>query len=452
VFGVLVAARREPEAFSSGDCEFLRQLSEHVALAAHQAQLYDALQQAYENLRQSQETVVQQERLRALGQMASGVAHDINNAISPIALYTESLLEREPALSDRARAYLTTIQTAIHDVARTVSRMREFYRPQEAQAALARVELDRLIRGVLELTQARWRDLPQERGAVIELQTDLVNPSAVIMAAENEIRDALTNLIFNAADAMPDGGTLTVRTKTALRQPKPEGTNGSQGADAAESPIEVVCLEVSDTGLGMDEETRRRCLEPFFTTKGERGTGMGLAMVYGMAQRHRAELEIDSVPGEGTTVRLVFPAAPRAADATGKQLALGLPVRPLRILIVDDDPLIIESLRETLRGDGHRVTAAEGGQAGIDAFETARSRGEPFELVITDLGMPYVDGRKVSAAIKAALPHTPVVLLTGWGQRLTAENQVPPHVDRVLNKPPRLRDLRAALAELARRA
>jgi len=452
VFGVLVAARREPEAFSSGDCEFLRQLSEHVALAAHQAQLYDALQQAYENLRQSQETVVQQERLRALGQMASGVAHDINNAISPIALYTESLLEREPALSDRARAYLTTIQTAIHDVARTVSRMREFYRPQEAQAALARVELDRLIRGVLELTQARWRDLPQERGAVIELQTDLVNPSAVIMAAENEIRDALTNLIFNAADAMPDGGTLTVRTKIALRQPKPEGTNGSQGADAAESPIEVVCLEVSDTGLGMDEETRRRCLEPFFTTKGERGTGMGLAMVYGMAQRHRAELEIDSVPGEGTTVRLVFPAAPRAADATGKQLALGLPVRPLRILIVDDDPLIIESLRETLRGDGHRVTAAEGGQAGIDAFETARSRGEPFELVITDLGMPYVDGRKVSAAIKAALPHTPVVLLTGWGQRLTAENQVPPHVDRVLNKPPRLRDLRAALAELARRA
>jgi signal transduction histidine kinase/HAMP domain-containing protein len=451
VFGVLVAARREPQAFSSGDCEFLRQLSEHVALAAHQAQLYDALQQAYENLRQSQETVVQQERLRALGQMASGVAHDINNAISPIALYTESLLERETTLSDRARAYLTTIQTAIHDVARTVSRMREFYRPQEAQAALARVELDRLIRGVLELTQARWRDLPQERGAVIELQTDLVNPSAVIMAAENEIRDALTNLVFNAADAMPDGGTLTVRAKAALRQPKSEGS-GSQGADAAESPVEVVYLEVSDTGVGMDPETRRRCLEPFFTTKGERGTGMGLAMVYGMTQRHRAELEIDSAPGEGTTVRLVFPAAPRATDATGRQLALGLPVRPLRILIVDDDPLIIESLRETLRGDGHRVTAAEGGQAGIDAFEAARTRGEPYEVVITDLGMPYVDGRKVSAAVKAALPQTPVVLLTGWGQRLTAENQVPPHVDRVLNKPPRLRDLRAALAELVRRA
>ena len=453
VFGVLVAARREPQSFSSGDCEFLRHLSEHVALAAHQAQLYDALQQAYENLRQSQETVVQQERLRALGQMASGVAHDINNAISPIALYTESLLEREAGLSERARSYLTTIQTAIHDVARTVSRMREFYRPQEGQAALVRIELDRVIRGVLELTQARWRDLPQERGAVIELHTDLVSPPAVIMGAENEIRDALTNLIFNAADAMPDGGTLTVRTARAVPQAMRESTSAaSQEAEAAQPPVEAVCLEVSDTGQGMDPETRRRCLEPFFTTKGERGTGMGLAMVYGMAQRHRARLEIDSAPGKGTTVRLVFPAAPQSADETGRQLALGLPLRPLRVLIVDDDPLIIESLRDTLRGDGHHVTAAEGGQAGLDAFEAARERGEPFELVITDLGMPYVDGRRVSAAIKAASPNTPVVLLTGWGQRLTAENQVPPHVDRVLNKPPRLRELRAALAELARRA
>ena len=452
VFGVLVAARREPQSFSSGDCEFLRQLSEHVALAAHQAQLYDALQRAYEDLRQSQETVVQQERLRALGQMASGVAHDINNAISPIALYTESLLERETGLSDRARAYLTTIQTAIHDVARTVSRMREFYRPQESQAALARIELDRVIRGVLELTQARWRDVPQERGAVIDLHTDLANPPPIIMGAENEIRDALTNLIFNAADAMPDGGTLTVRTKNVVRPAKPETTAAPGAVQGPETdlPAEVVFLEVSDTGVGMDPETRRRCLEPFFTTKGERGTGMGLAMVYGMAQRHRAELEIDSSPGQGTTVRLVFPAAARSAHETGRQLALGLPVRPLRILIVDDDPLIIESLRETLRGDAHRVTAADGGQAGIEAFEAARSRGEPFELVITDLGMPHVDGRRVAAAIKAASPATPVVLLTGWGQRLTAENQVPPHVDRVLNKPPRLRELRAALAELGR--
>jgi signal transduction histidine kinase/ActR/RegA family two-component response regulator/HAMP domain-containing protein len=454
VFGVLVAARREPESFSSAECEFLRQLSEHVALAAHQAQLYEALQRAYDDLRQTQESVFQQERLRALGQMASGVAHDINNAISPIALYTESLLERETGLSERARSYLTTIQTAIHDVARTVSRMREFYRPQEGQAATTRVDLNLAIRGVLELTQARWRDQPQERGAVIELHTELMNPAPVVMGAENEIRDALTNLILNAADAMPDGGTLTVRTTTGLKRPRREAASSQPqpSTGAAEPAAEVHCLEVSDTGLGMDEQTRRRCLDPFFTTKGERGTGMGLAMVYGMAQRHSADLEIDSAPGKGTTVRLLFPAASRSADETARQLALGLPVRPMRILIVDDDPLIVESLRETLLGDGHSITAADGGQAGIDALEAARGRREPFELVITDLGMPYVDGRKVAAAVKAVSPNTPVVLLTGWGQRLTAENQVPPHVDRVLSKPPKLRELRAALAELGRRA
>ena len=141
VFGVLVCARRKDGAFSSGECEFLKQLSEHVALASHQARLYGALQQAYDDLRQSQHTVMQQERLRALGQMASGIAHDINNAISPVSLYTESLLEREPNLSERARGYLTTIQRAIEDVARTVARMREFYREREAQLTLERVDL-----------------------------------------------------------------------------------------------------------------------------------------------------------------------------------------------------------------------------------------------------------------------------------------------------------------------
>ncbi len=152
VFGVLVSARRAAQAFSSGECEFLRQLSEHVALASHQARLYGALQQAYDDLRQSQHTVMQQERLRALGQMASGIAHDINNAISPVSLYTESLLEREPNLSDRARGYLTTIQRAIEDVARTVARMREFYREREAQLTLERVDINRAVRQVVELT------------------------------------------------------------------------------------------------------------------------------------------------------------------------------------------------------------------------------------------------------------------------------------------------------------
>jgi signal transduction histidine kinase/ActR/RegA family two-component response regulator len=437
VFGMLVAARTADHAFSSTDCEFLLQLSQHVALAARQAQLHEALQRAYDDLSQSQQTVLQQERLRALGQMASGIAHDINNAISPVSLYTDTLLEREPNLSERARSYLVTIQRAIEDVAETVARMREFYRPREQQLVLARVALNRMIEQVVDLTHARWSDLPQQRGVVIQLKKVLEADLPEIMGAEVEIRDALTNLIFNAVDAMPDGGTLTLRTSAR-----------SQPGRAGEARTRYVQVEVCDSGIGMSEETRRRCLEPFYTTKGERGTGLGLAMVYGMVQRHSAELEIDSELGKGTTLRLIFPVSEAVQDATQQLPALQGPLRRLAILLVDDDPLILKSLRDILEADGHRVKAADGGQNGIDAFAAAVKGETPFDVVITDLGMPYVDGRKVAAAVEALAPETPVILMTGWGKRLLSEDDIPPHVDRVLSKPPKIQDIRTALAAL----
>jgi signal transduction histidine kinase/ActR/RegA family two-component response regulator len=437
VFGVLVVSRRAAQAFASAECEFLRHLSEHVALAAHQTQLHGDLQHAYDDLRLTQHATMQQERLRALGQMASGIAHDINNAISPIGLYTESLLEREPGLSDRARGYLITIQRAIDDVAETVARMREFYRAREPDLSLTRLGLNRLVEQVVELTRARWSDVPLQRGIVISLQTDPAPNLPDIMGSEAEIRDALTNLVFNAADAMPEGGVLTLRTRVGPAAAQPE----DEGAIA-------VHVEVTDTGIGMDEETRRRCLEPFYTTKGERGTGLGLAMVYGMVQRHSADLQIESVQGKGTTVRLSF--APAQASLLSTQY---LPIeqrmpRQLSILLVDDDPLLIESVREVLAADGHDVVAADGGQKGIETFNAALAKGTPFSLVITDLGMPYVDGRKVAAAVKSRSSDTPVILLTGWGRRLIAENEIPPYVDRVLSKPPKLNELRTTLAEL----
>jgi signal transduction histidine kinase/ActR/RegA family two-component response regulator len=426
VFGVLLAARTEAESFSSGDCEFLRQLSEHVALAAHQVELYTRLQQAYEDLRESQDTILQQERLRALGQMASGIAHDINNAISPVTLYTDALLEQEAQMSAQGRDYLHVIRRAIDDVGQTVARMREFYRQRERPADLQPLELNPLVNQVLALTSARWRDLPQERGIVIDVRTELANGMPRILGTESDIRDALTNLVFNAVDAMPEGGTLTLRTRA-----------GSQSVE----------LEVRDTGAGMDDETRRRCFEPFFTTKGERGTGMGLAMVYGMVQRHDAQIEIDSALGVGTTVRVQFRAAPSTATAAAQSAALR-PHRPLRLLVVDDDPLVAQSLLHVLNHEGHAVTTADGGQAGIDAFAAAFSAGRPFDVVMTDLGMPYVDGRAVAAAVKAISRDTPVLLLTGWGQRLSTEQTVPEHVDRLLSKPPKLAELSAALAQL----
>jgi CheY-like chemotaxis protein len=197
----------------------------------------------------------------------------------------------------------------------------------------------------------------------------------------------------------------------------------------------------------MDEDTRRRCLEPFYTTKGERGTGLGLAMVYGMVQRHSAELDIESAVGTGTTVRLSFPAFTASAVTNARTVPSAILARRLRILLVDDDPLLIKSLQDTLQEDGHVITATHGGQAGIDTFAAACARGERFDLVITDLGMPHVDGRKVAAAIKTHSTATPVILLTGWGQRMIADKDIPSHVDRVLSKPPRLHELRGALVE-----
>jgi len=429
--GVLVAARCAANSFTSGDCEFLKQLSDHVALAAHQAQLYSDLQRAYDDLRQTQFTIMQQERLRALGQMASGVAHDINNALSPAALYAQSLLERELGLSKAAREQLETILRAIEDVGQTVDRLREFYRPHDAKLAQALVQLDRIVAQVVTLTRARWHDMPQKRGIVIRVETSVAEDVPPILGSESDIRDALTNLVLNAVDAMPEGGTLTLR---AYPWPKPPSH---------------VRVEVCDTGIGMDEETRNKCLEPFFTTKGERGTGLGLAMVYGAVRRHAGDIEIDSQPMKGTRVSLIFPIGVdpgQAADAPSTA-KLRSPRRS-RILVVDDDPLLLKSLRETLMIDGHDVTVADGGQAGIDTFVLAHRRGEPFTVVLTDLGMPYVDGRKVAAAVKAEMPGTPVVLVTGWGQRMQSENDLPPHVDRIVSKPPKLSELRRALAEL----
>jgi signal transduction histidine kinase len=432
VFGVLIVARRALRAFSSAECEFLRQLCEHVSLAANQAQLHESLKQAYEDLRLTQDAVLEQERLRVLGQMASGIAHDINNAISPVALYVDAILTHDSGLSERSRQQLEIVQRAADDVAQTVKRMGEFYRRKPAQLELVAVNVGAILEQVLELTRARWADMAQQRGVVIETKIDVAG-QIIAMAIESELREALVNLVLNATDAMPEGGTLTLRAGYA--------------PEAGGEPGRRAFIEVADTGIGMDEETRRRCFEPFFTSKGDRGSGLGLAMVYGIAQRHGMDIDVRSAPGEGTTIRLTF-----APNAPAPQSPAGVRVQKIpshtKILLIDDDPVLLTSLREILVHDGHQVQTANGGKAGIEAFLDALKAGKPFPVVITDLGMPHVDGRVVAAAIKAAAPTTAILMLTGWGQRLLGMGDVPPEVHAVLSKPPRLAELRQKLAEI----
>ena len=430
VFGVLVVARSRDHAFPSTDCEFLRQLGEHVALATHQADLRDSLQRAYEDLQRSQQAVLEQERLRAIGQMASGIAHDINNAISPIALYTKALLERGPHMADEVRSYVELVGRVTKDVAATVARLRDFYRRSDEGAELSHLNLNELVPQMVELTRARWSDMPQQQGVVVKVSTDLEADLPFVMGNASELREAMTNLIFNAVDAMPEGGTITIRTKAI--------TAGSHDRPH-------VRLEVADTGVGMDEETRLRCLDPFFTTKGERGTGLGLAMVYGTAQRHNAALDIESKLGEGTSMALVFASA---SAPVPKRVKVPREQKPLRLLLADDDPAVLRSTAFVLKRDGHVVTTADGGQAALDAMKSAVAAGQAFDAVITDLGMPYVDGNQVARAVKELLPSTPVVLLTGWGRRMANGEEAPAYVDFMLPKPLELDELRAIFAGL----
>jgi CheY-like chemotaxis protein len=238
-------------------------------------------------------------------------------------------------------------------------------------------------------------------------------------------------------ESMPRGGTITVRTGV-LAEP----------TSRPKFETERVFIEVSDTGVGMDEKTRERCLEPFFSTKEKNGArGLGLSKVYGIVQRHDAEIQMDSVRGEGTTVRLVFASAPAGnTERFYANPSAALP--PLRILCIDDEPSILDVLRMVLRSGGHQVETADDGQLGLEKFRAARVRNEPFDVVLTDLGMPHLDGQQVARTIKQESFKTPVIMLTGWGGIMQAEGTHPRDVDIVLAKPPQVSELIGAIQKV----
>jgi signal transduction histidine kinase/ActR/RegA family two-component response regulator len=404
-----------------------------------QVRVTEGLQRAYEELRRTQQMVVQQERLRALGQMASGVAHDVNNALSPIVAYSELLLSTLPDLPEASRHYLQTINQAGGDIAQIVTRMREFYRRRSDAEPLLPVNINQIIEEVIELTRPRWRDLSQRQGISIQIQHELEPQPPLLLSDPSELREALINLVFNAVDAMPQGGTITFVTRS-ISGPV------SEESGASERQLQV---EVKDNGLGMDEKTRQRCLEPFFSTKAQRGgTGLGLAMVYGMMQRHDGTIEIDSAPGRGTCFRLTFPIREKSSQTARGALPQVKPKRSLHILCIDDDAQVRQLLDDCLTHFNHRVMVASGGEHGMELFRTAMQKNQPYEVVITDLGMPKMDGHQVARTIKAESPNTPVIMMTGWGTIMKEEGETASEVDAVIGKPPRMNELNDLLLRI----
>lgn len=407
-----------------------------------EVRLSQGIRQAYEELRRTQEVVVQQERLRALGQMASGVAHDVNNSLTPIIGYSDLFIGLMPQMPPAALRALKIVKQSGEDIARIVARMREFYRRRDEREQLTPVNLNEIATEVAELTRPRWRDLSQRQGVSIHIENELESDLPPLLSDAAELREAFTNLIFNAVDALPKGGTITISTRMVPGVPSKNNEN----------PPKQLQVEVRDNGIGMDEKTRQRCLEPFFSTKAKHGgTGLGLAMVYGMVQRHGGAITIKSALGEGTSVLLNFPVREQAAQAPAQASPTHARQRSLHVLCIDDESIVREVLNDSLKNFNHQVTVASSGKDGIELFRGALRKKRPYEVVITDLGMPEMDGHQVARIIKAESPKTPVIMLTGWGTMMKEEGETAPEIDAIMSKPARIDELNNLLLETADR-
>ena len=368
-------------------------------------------------LRQSQQQIIAQQRLQAFGEMAGGIVHDFNNALMSVIGYSEILLNDEEMLRDVdiARRYLTIMNSAGQEASNVITRLRDFYRPREVTDLFARVDLNEILEQAVPLTQPKWKAQALADGRAISVELDLARIPPISGNAA-ELREVATNLIFNAADAIAKSGTITVRS-------------GCDGRD--------VILEVRDTGSGMSEEVRVRCLEPFFSTKGEKGTGLGLSTVFGIVKRHEGRIEIETEVGEGTTFRIRFPKVPEPeaglADAPRN-------LRPLRVLVVDDEPVSRGVIESYLTADGHEVVTASNAKDAIGCDQ----RGQ-FDLLITDHAMPGMNGLQLAAVFRASRAGYPVILVTGFAAGESDPEAESAGVDHVMRKPVPRHELRRAL-------
>jgi signal transduction histidine kinase/CheY-like chemotaxis protein len=420
--------------FTPDDGQILNLLAAQAAIAVENARLFGELNRSYAHLRRAQDELIRSEKLRALGQMSAGVAHDLNNTLGAILSQVESLQSYKTDAT--LRESLGILEMAATDGAQVVRRLQGFARQQPA-GELMPCDVAHLVAEALEISRPRWRDEVQRRGYLIEVHTALEGLPPILGHA-SEIREALTNLILNAVDAMPSGGSLTISGRRTIADP---AQTGPADAGAPTDGVPMVELCIADTGVGMTEEVRQRAFEPFFTTKGGHGTGLGLSMVYGTVERHGGRIEIASAPGQGTTFTLRLRSVPMEPPATLPPQPQHRP--PRRILVIDDDPRVRQAVAGLLRSAGHRVVEAEGGREGLMCFAP-----EAFDLVLTDLGMPEVNGWDVAAAVKARRAAFPVILFTGWGDEHTGDGYGRDLADRILRKPVRLKELLQTIAEL----
>jgi GAF domain-containing protein len=415
--GTLCILTRAPHEFTGEEMTLLQALADQAAIALENARLYQAVHQSFQDLQRAQEELLRTEKLRALGQLAAGIAHDLNNVLAAVLGQVELLKIR--AAGPELREALAILETAAADGAGVVRRIQDFARQRPA-SDLSPCRLAQIVEEVVEITRPRWKDDAERRGLRIQIHT-AVEGLPDILGNPGEIREALTNLIINAVEAMPAGGVISLQ--------------GATDGDA-------VLLTVRDSGTGMSAEVQAKIFEPFFTTKGVRGTGLGLSLVYGILERHGGRISADSAPGEGATFTLRFRRAQEEGSPppTHRLPRLSL---PRRILLVDDEDLVRRTLAALLRAVGAQVAEADGGAGAL-----AHLREHPVDVVVTDLGMPDMTGWEVAQAVKTLHPSVPVVLVTGWQDQVAGGGEHDHQVDALLSKPARLEDLLRVLQEV----
>jgi signal transduction histidine kinase/ActR/RegA family two-component response regulator len=416
VLGVITLSRLGTRGFQQEDLELATLFAGQCSAAIANARLYESMKLAYDELRATQVQLVQSAKLNALGEMAGGVAHDFNNILAAILGRTQLLLQsvNDPEI----RRQLGVVEQAALDGAQTVRRVQEFTRVRQDER-FETLDVNRVLYGVVELTRPAWEAGAKRKGVVVNVLLEL-KATRTIAGAASELREVFTNMVLNAVDAMPAGGDLSI---------------SSSDEDGA------VRVQVRDTGVGMDADTRARVFDPFFTTKEVKGTGLGLSVAYGIVARHRGRIDVQSSPGNGTLFTLTFPVG--AVPVELGPLAEGPAPTAMRVLVADDEESVLSVLAEMLRGMGHHVAAALGGPAAVEVL-----RGEAFDVVFTDLGMPEVNGWDLASVVKSRRPECAVVLVSGWGFQLEEDAAASRGVDLVMGKPFSFGDVEGALRAL----
>lgn len=386
----------------------------------------EQIQKSLDDLKRAQQKLIQQERLAALGQMASGIAHDFNNTLMTIMGFSELLISDPGILDDRKKALhmIEVIHAAGNDARQIVRRLRTVYRKDDDVEYMP-IDIARIAESAISITMPKWKEEMRAKGVAIEIATDF-QPVPRIEGNESEMREALTNLIFNSTDAMPEGGVIAFHL-------------------CRENDASII-LEVTDTGIGMDQETLRHCMEPFYTTKGKQGSGLGLAMVHGIVERHGGVIEIESKPGAGTKIRMRFPAAVETVNATIMPETKRERLPPLRVLVIDDEARSRDLIAGLLKNDGHHVMTAEGGREGLEILRYGST-----DFIITDRAMPAMSGDEVAKEAHKIQPGTPIIMLTGFGDIMKDGDECPLGVARVMSKPVTAEELRRVMASVMRK-